>query len=169
MALHLITINIVDPKDDTEAVRQLASAVVASAFNDYMVHRMQRYYAEQVRIIRDALYGAAISEGEVKEELLNRSIDLMQTSFFRRVKRMGRKIMRRGLEQNTVLECLSLLDEIADYEERRGFILAQIELDRIERFFHSDLYSLYTGNKVDLDKAIAKCEDEISKERERIK
>ena len=167
MALPLITVNIIDTKDENEAIRQLAAAVVASAFNDYMVHNMHRYYVSQLRVIRETLYEAAISENEIRDELLNRALELMRSSFFRRAKNMGRLIMRYGLFP--VSDLLDLLDGIICDEERREYSHSQIELDRIYRFFHSPLYGLYSGNRVELDKALERCKEEINKERERIR
>ena len=167
MALPLITVNITEPKDDVEAIRQLAAAIVAKAFNDYMEFTMFPVYVNQLRVIRECLYGWAVSDGWDADECLDRALDLMQLSFFRRMYKMRRKIMRNGIDRESVTEHIQKLDGIIAYEEHIGCRNARNELERLDRFFRSSLYSLYSGNAVDLDTALARCDDEINKEKER--
>ena len=169
MALPLITVNINDTNTDIESVRQLAAVVVAKAFNDYMEFTMFPLYVNQLRVIRNELYEWCLCEGEEAEAKLFRALELMQSSFFRRMYKMRRKIMKRGIDRESVWVHIDKLDGIIRFEERIGCRNANTELYRVNRFFHSDLYSLYSGNRVDLAKALDRCHDEIEKEKERIR
>ena len=168
MALPLISITIVDTRNDYEACRQLASAVVAQSFNEYMIHTMHEYYVKQLSVIKKEVYEWAISEGEEAEAKLARILDLMKSSFFRRVYRIRKKIMRHGIDRVSAQRIIEQLDAIIvsewKAERNHGY-----ELERLFRFFHSDLFNLYSMDRIDLAKALDRCHEEIWKERERIR
>jgi len=169
MALPVIHINTEDTKSEFEALKQLAAAVVANAFDDYMRFMTHKHYLAQVREIRVVMDDWAISEGEQKEALLWRMLDMMQVSFFRRLKTMRNKIIRHGLTDESLPEFREMLDTIIAQEARFEETRVQRELYRLDRFFHGKLFDLYTGGIVKLESALARCHEEIEKERERIR
>ena len=169
MALPLIAINIIDTKCEDDALRQLAASVVAHAFNDYMVWTMHRMYIEQVRAMRDALYEYSVSECELEDEGLMRFCDLARDCFFRRQKTICRTLMKHPGDKAVAVSLIEKLDTIVRQETRRNETEIRAGLERLDRFFHSRLYSLYSGDAVDLDEALDVCRHEIEKEKERIR
>ena len=170
MALPLITINIQEPKDEDAALKQLAAAVVASAFNDYLTLNMHRWYVAQVVEIRGCLMAWKYGEDEKAQEYLDRAIRMMGTSYFRRVKQMRNKILS-GAEWNAA-EYIDVISEIIQEEEIKEYSSVRVAKDRLQRFFDGPLLSLYSGdtiNKHNLQQILAHLDEVIEKEKERLR
>lgn len=169
MALPLITISVWDTNNESQALKQMSSYIVASAFNDYLIWTMHGYYVDQVRRIRQALYESSISDGEIAEERMMRVLELSDGCFFRRVRRVRMRLMKNPYDKAVIDESINRLDVIIKQETRRNQTEIRTGLERVNRFFHGPLFSLYSGNAVDLAKALDVCHAEIEKEKERIR
>lgn len=169
MALPLIHMNVLPPKDEDAALKQLAAFVVAQAFNDYMTYTMHGSYVEQVRRIEQSLYEWRISEGEEAEAAMYRTFDLMKGNYFGRIQKLRKGLMRKHLTEEQIAHIADKIDKVANEEDRRERTSVPRELYRLDQFFHGKLFGLYSGEVVDLDEALAHCANEIEKEKERIR
>lgn len=163
MAISLITVYPVDTGGEDETLRQLATAVVATAFNDYMMGRLHPAYVNQVDTARHCLAQYLADGGE---DYFQTAMRLMDGCFFRRVQWMRKRILRNSDEQ-TILDAISKMEEIVQEESRRTDY--RRHYDSAIRFFHSNLYGLFTNEMLDLDTALRRCDEQIEKEMERIR
>ena len=163
MAISLITIYPTDTKTEDEALRQLATAVVATAFNDYMMGQLHPEYVAQVSTARHCLKSYLNGEGQ---QYFDHAMKLMDGCFFRRVRWYRNDILKDPTE-NTIRESIRKMGNIVDEESHRTDY--QRNYQSALRFFASPLFDLYTNGVVDLGTALRHCDVEIEKEKARIR
>ena len=163
MALSLITVYPVDTKGEDETLRQLATAVVATAFNDYMMGKLHPAYVTQVSTAEHCLKTYLKGGGDA---YLKNALQLMDGCFFRRVQWYRRWIINDssdGMIRRVIDKMESIVkDESRRTEYQRNYASAM-------RFFKSPLFDIYTRGMVDLETALRHCDEEIEKEKERIR
>ena len=165
MAISLISVYPIDTGNENETLRQLATAVVATSFNDYMMGHLHPAYVEQVRNARNYLNGYLRGD-EKAEEYYETALRLMDGCFFRRVQWIRKAVMLHK-DERTIREAISKMDAIVQEEGRRTDY--KRNYDSAMRFFHSPLYDLYTDGMIDLATALRHCDEEIEKEKARIR
>lgn len=163
MAVSLITIYPTDTKTEDEALRQLATAAAATAFNDYMMGQLHPEYVKQVYTARNCLASYLKGEGQAYYDY---ALRLMDGCFFRRVQ-WARKDILRHPNEATIRRAIEKLDVIVYEEGRRTDY--QRNYESALRFFNSPLYDLYTNGMIDLGTALRHCDEEIEKEKARIR
>lgn len=163
MAISLITVYPVDTRSEDETLRQLATAVVATEFNDYMMGQLHPEYVAQVATARHCLKSYLNGEGQ---QYLDKALELMDGCFFRRVQ-WYRKDIINDCDEGTIRWVILKMNKIVEEETRRTDY--QRHYESAVRFLFSPLFDLYTSGMVDLETALRHCDEEIEKEKARIR